>query len=134
MADGLHKHEWRKHGTCSGLDDDEYFSLTLTMAQRIDVALGERLAGLAGRHTNAAALREYAGETAPDIGASLTFHCRTLRDAPPTHRQEPYLVEIRMCVDNDGHQGRPGSPLNCASVKRRDQGCGGGFRIAGDSR
>ena len=26
MAADLHEHEWRKHGGCSGLDDDLYFS------------------------------------------------------------------------------------------------------------
>src|SRR5262245_62109503 len=25
MLDGLHEHEWREHGGCSGLDDDTYF-------------------------------------------------------------------------------------------------------------
>src|SRR5690606_38278540 len=25
---GLHEHEWREHGGCSGLDDDEYFRRT----------------------------------------------------------------------------------------------------------
>jgi len=25
MSDGLHVHEWREHGGCSGLDDDVYF-------------------------------------------------------------------------------------------------------------
>ena len=31
MADGLHEHEWREHGGCSGLDDDEYFHQALEM-------------------------------------------------------------------------------------------------------
>jgi ribonuclease T2 len=133
MADGLHEHEWRTHGTCSGLDDDEYFGVTLDLATRIDRALGARLAELAGRHVSAAALRDYADKADPGIGPTLTFHCRTLRDAPAAHRREPYLMEIRQCVDDDGAAGKPGSPLSCASVRRRDQGCGSGFRVAGPS-
>ncbi len=33
MADGLHEHEWREHGGCSGLDDDEYFRQSLELAR-----------------------------------------------------------------------------------------------------
>ncbi len=130
MADGLHEHEWREHGACSGLDDDHYFGLTLAMATRVDRALGAHLTTLAGRRTSAAALREHADGRDAGIGRTLTFHCRTLRDAPPEHRREPYLVEIRQCVDDDGADGMPGTPIACASVNRRDQGCGPGFRIA----
>ena len=36
MADGLHEHEWREHGGCSGLDDDEYFRQALEIARSID--------------------------------------------------------------------------------------------------
>ena len=130
MADGLHEHEWRKHGTCSGLDDDLYFGLTLAMARRLDEALGERLTTLAGSRTSAAALREVAERANPGIGPTITFHCRTLRGAPPAQRQEPFLVEIRQCVDDDGAAGAPATLLDCAAVGRRDQGCGAGFRIA----
>ena len=33
MADDLHEHEWREHGGCSGLDDDEYFRHALELAR-----------------------------------------------------------------------------------------------------
>ena len=33
MADGLHEHEWREHGGCSGLDDDVYISRALELAR-----------------------------------------------------------------------------------------------------
>jgi ribonuclease I len=134
MADGLHEHEWRRHGTCSGLDDDEYYRHTLELARRLDHALRARLTTLAGRAASAAELREYAELFAPGIGASLTFHCRTLRDAPPDGRGQAYLVEIRQCVDNDGAWGAPRTPLDCQSVERRDQGCGRSFHIAGAAR
>ena len=129
MADGLHAHEWRTHGTCSGLDDDEYFRHTLELARRIDGALREHLTTMAGRSTDSHALRRAADSALPGLGATLTFHCRTLRDAPI--RGEPYLLEIRQCVDNDGARGAPGALLDCAAMKRRDQGCGRSFHIAG---
>jgi hypothetical protein len=63
------------------------------------------------------------------IAFSITFHCRTLRDA---QSRRPYLIEVRQCVDNDGPGGAPGTALACAIVKRRDQGCGQSFLIAGE--
>jgi ribonuclease I len=129
MADGLHEHEWRAHGTCSGLDDDAYFRATLELARNLDGVLRARLTTLAGQVTSARDLREHVDGYEPGLGATLTFHCRTLRNAPPSQRQEPFLVEIRQCVDDDA-DGAPGSPFDCARVKRRDQGCGSAFRIA----
>jgi ribonuclease I len=131
MADGLHEHEWREHGGCSGLDEDEYFQRALDLARNIDAALGARLATLAGEETTAAELRQVADLFHPGIGATLTFHCRVLRDA---HSSQPHLIEVRQCVDNDGPNGAPRTPLDCATVKRRDQGCGQRFRIAGIRR
>jgi len=130
MADGLHEHEWREHGGCSGLDDDEYFRQALELSRTIDAALGARLATLAGEETTAVALRETADLFHPGLGATLTLHCRVLRDEPG----QPHLIEVRQCVDNDGPEGAPRTPLDCATVKRRDQGCGQHFRIAGTRR
>jgi ribonuclease T2 len=131
MADGLHEHEWRRHGTCSGLGDDDYYRHTLELARRIDTALSHHLTTIAGRRSTAAALRAQADRASPGLGATLTFHCRVLRDAPPDKRGEAYLLEIRQCVDDDGEGGAPGTPLACAAVQRRDQGCGREFHIAG---
>lgn len=134
MADGLHEHEWRSHGRCSGLEDDEYFRHTLELARRVDGVLRARLTTLAGEITSAGELREYADSYQAGLGATLTFHCRNLKNAPAGHRGEPYLFEIRQCVDDDGANGAPATLLDCASVQRRDQGCGKGFRIAGATR
>ena len=130
MADGLHQHEWRTHGGCSGLDDDDYFRHALDLARRLDGALGATLTTRAGDVATAAELRGIAEAFSPGLGRTLTFHCRTLRDGPG----RPYLIEIRQCVDNDGPGGAPGTALACAMVKRRDLGCGGSFLIAGGSR
>jgi ribonuclease I len=128
MADDLHEHEWREHGGCSGLDDDDYFRHALTLARRIDGALRATLTTRAGGEAGAGELRGIADMFSPGLGPTLTFHCRTLRDAAG---RRPYLMEIRQCVDNDGPGGAPGTALACAIVKRRDQGCGDSFRIAG---
>ena len=129
MADGLHQHEWRTHGGCSGLDDDDYYRRTLELARGVDAALGAKLTTLAGRETTAAELREVADLFNPGLGRTLTFHCRALRDGGS---RRPYLLEVRQCVDNDGPGGAPRTALACAIVKRRDQGCGTSFMIAGE--
>lgn len=126
MSDGLHEHEWREHGGCSGLDDDDYFQRTLELARPIEAALAARLATLAGRETSAVELRETAELFRPGIGPTLTFHCRNLRGAGTV----PVLFEVRQCVDNDGPGGAPGTLLDCSTVQRRDQGCGQSFLIA----
>ena len=125
MADGLHEHEWREHGGCSGLEDDVYFSSALNLARDIETLLAARLATVAGGEITAAELRETANLFSPPTGGTFTFHCRTQRGSG----NRPVLFEVRQCVDNDGPGGAPGTPLDCASVKRRDQGCGSSFLV-----
>jgi ribonuclease I len=129
VADDLHQHEWREHGGCSGLDDDDYFRHALDLARHMDAALRAILTTHAGGELTAGELRGIADMFEPGLGRTLTFHCRTLRDAAS---RRPYLIEVRQCVDNDGPGGAPGTPLACAVVKRRDQGCGESFLIAGE--
>jgi ribonuclease T2 len=130
MADGLERHEWREHGGCSGLDDDQYYRAALGLARTLDSALSARLTTLAGRETTPAELREAADAFQPGIGRTFTLHCRTLRGSGG----RAVLMEVRQCVDNDGAGGAPGTLLDCASVDRRDQGCGGGILIEGRER
>lgn len=131
MRADLHVHEWRKHGGCTGLEDDDYFRRSLALTRELDSALAARLTTMAGREASARELREYADEFQPGLGATLVFQCRTLRDAPAAQRNRPFLIEVRQCVDNDGPGGAPGTPLDCATLERRDQGCGKSFFIAG---
>jgi ribonuclease T2 len=128
-ADGLHEHEWREHGGCSGLDDDQYFARTLELAQVLDAALAAKLTTLAGRESTARELRDTADRSHPGLGATLTLHCRELRGSG-----RAVLIEIRQCVDDDGPGGAPGTLLDCATVDRRDQGCGASFEVAGGMR
>ena len=130
MTDGLHEHEWREHGGCSGLDDDAYFRHTLDLARRVDAALGDRLTTLAGSETSAAELRRVADERQAGFGRTITFHCRVPRGAGQESRGRPWLFEVRQCVDDDGAGGAPATLLDCASVNRCDQGCGERFFIA----
>ncbi len=128
MSSGLHQHEWRTHGGCSGLGDDEYFQRALELARRVDAALAPELTTRAGQTMTPAELRAAADRFEAGLGATLTFHCRTPRAA--VERGRPLLYEVRQCVDDDGANGGPGAPLSCASMNRRDQGCGQSFLVA----
>jgi ribonuclease T2 len=130
MKSGLHIHEWREHGTCSGLTGNEYFRATLDLARRMDDSLRQTLTNYAGREVSPDELRDAMSATHPGFARTFTLHCRTLRDARPELRDRAFLVEVRQCVDDDGAGGAPGTPIDCGSVNRRDQGCGGSFRIA----
>lgn len=131
MTDGLHEHEWREHGGCSGLADDEYFRHTLALARRVDAALGDTLTTFAARETSAAELRRVADRYARGFGDTLTFHCRVPEGARGESRDRPWLFEVRQCVDDDGAGGAPATALRCESVNRRDQGCGARFFVPG---
>jgi len=126
MAEGLHDHEWRKHGSCSGLDDDAYYRRTMDLARELRSALAAKLTTLAGGETSARELREAANQFQPGIGATITLHCRTLEGSGG----RPVLMEIRQCIDNDGPGGAPLTLLDCEREGRRDQGCGASFLIA----
>ena len=96
----------------------------------MDAALRPELTTLAGRETTSDALRAAADRYSPGLGATFTLQCRTLRNAPARFRNRPYLIEVRQCIDDDGANGVPDTRLDCATVNRRDQGCGKSFRIA----
>ncbi len=129
VVDGLENHEWSKHGTCTGLSADDYFGSAMRLAERVNAAVGPAIRNAAGGSVDAAALRAAANTSQAGMGDSLTFVCKNLRGAPEGQRRRPYLMEVRVCIDNDGPAGAPQSLMQCAAVQRRDQGCGGSFQI-----
>ena len=128
-GEGLDVHEWRKHGTCSGLDAETYYQAALDATERANRMLAGAIRQHTGRSVDAATLRAAADAVEPGFGRSLVFMCKNLRSPDPQIRSRPYLYEVRVCVDNDGASGSPGTLLQCATVGRRDQGCGAQFWI-----
>jgi ribonuclease T2 len=129
LTEGLAEHQWRKHGSCSGLSMSRYFEVAMAFTERSNAALGSVVLEHAGQRVSASTLRAAANEAVPGFAQSVVFMCKNLRSRDPKKRARPYLYEVRVCVDNDGPGGEPGSLLSCASVRRRDQGCGTSFWI-----
>jgi ribonuclease T2 len=128
-ADGLAEHEWSKHGRCTGLDPDRYFTAAVDWTQQINAALGAAVRDSVGRRSSVATLRAAANAVHPRIGDSLVFVCKNLQHAPAAQQRRHFLIEVRACLDNAGPDGAPQSLLRCADVQRRDQGCGDSFEI-----
>ncbi len=125
-ADCLDRHEWAKHGSCSGLDMQGYFSESIKLVERANRAVGDVLASHAGREVALDTLRDALRKHDPALLESVTFDCRTPRSDSPA-RRKTMLREVRVYfqVLPDG---RPGEPMNFrdAGVKHFNSGCQAG--------
>lgn len=128
-ADGLVAHEWRTHGVCTDLTAEDYFKAAIRWTSQVDVALGPAIRQAAGGSLDAATLRATAQAKLSGLGESMVFVCKNLPNLPPDRRRPAHLAELRLCLSADGADGAPGQLLNCANMRRRDQGCGDRFLI-----
>jgi len=86
-SEGLVHHQWRKHGTCSGLDAPEYFAAVRRAAERVSIPPGlSRLAETT--RVRPAVLREAFIRANPGLaGNGIYVRCR---------RED--LVDVRICM------------------------------------
>jgi ribonuclease T2 len=125
-ADCLERHEWAKHGSCSGLGMEAYFSESIRLAERVNRALGAALASHAGREVGLDTLRAEIRRHAPELLDSTVFDCRTPRSDSPARRR-PMLREVRVFF-RALPDGRPGAPMDFrdAGVRHYNSGCPAG--------
>lgn len=100
--EGLVRHQWRKHGTCSGQSPEDYFALVRTVREKVTVPPG--LATLSEPiDVRPAVLREAFLTANPWIeNAGLFVHCRG-----------GDLVDVRICLAPDL------TSTACPNVRRR---------------
>ncbi|MBZ0216193.1 MAG: ribonuclease T2 [Fimbriimonadaceae bacterium] len=91
---GLIIHQWRKHGTCSGLSQRDYFALTRRLFERITIP-ARYIRPTSHIFTSPAQMRHDFLATNLDLDDDeLTIHCGNRRD-------RGNLSEIRICFDRD---------------------------------
>jgi ribonuclease T2 len=123
-ADCLDRYQWAKHGSCSGLSEADYFSVSAALTERVNRALGEEIARHQGREVSLAFLREVLARADPALKDAVTFDCQTPRTPTPAKRR-PMLREVRIHFERNSATGAPGQPLPYAraGVKHYNSGC-----------
>ena len=130
IADGLAGHEWRKHGTCSGLSAKSYFMSAIDWTERLNAALSSVLKLASGKQMAAAGLKSAANSVLPGLGPAITLHCRNIKTDDASVRGKPVLLELRVCLQK-GANNAPDALIECAAFDRIDQGCGERFVVDG---
>jgi ribonuclease T2 len=130
IADGLAGHEWRKHGTCSGLSAKAYFGTAIDWTERVNAALSSVLKLASGKQMAAAGLKSAANTVLPGLGQAMTLHCRNIKTDDASMRGKPVLLELRVCLQK-GANNTPDALIECAAFDRIDQGCGERFVVDG---
>lgn len=107
-SDGLAFHQWRKHGTCAGMNAQDYFDQTRTAFA--NVALPERISAADDRLRIAPADLLAAFRSAnPDVGEDMAV--LTCRDS--------MAQEIRLCLTHDLTPRRCDSDLLARNCRAR---------------
>ena len=99
-ASCLDRHEWIKHGSCAGIDADEYFADTVRLAAAIQATpLGEAIAENIGRYVTPQQLTNaFEAAFGAGSGRAMTLVC-TGRGGTV------YLSEIRIALAPDALKG-----------------------------
>ncbi|MBV9654238.1 MAG: hypothetical protein JOZ42_06710 [Acetobacteraceae bacterium] len=102
-ADGLDRYEWRKHGTCSGLDPAAYFSALITAAKEADRVIGGAIQshGWFGRPVPIAELLDAVSETNPALARSIVVNCRFRRKGAGESGGAAVIQDIRVVLSRD---------------------------------
>ena len=77
VASGLERHEWWKHGTCSGLPANDYFESAVLLTRQVQRStLAQLIQRSAGKSVERKALlAAFAQEFGTDAGRALTLDC-----------------------------------------------------------
>ncbi|MGQ0622217.1 MAG: ribonuclease T2 family protein [Panacagrimonas sp.] len=87
---GLVQHQWKKHGSCSGLDPDAYFTRVEQAMQ--SVMLPDKfMSGRANQRISKTQLEK----------AFLELNAGWAQDAITIECRSHYLTELRLCLDQD---------------------------------
>lgn len=93
----LDRHEWIKHGTCTGLDGDAYFDTALHLLREVEATqLANLLRANIGREVSRRdLLQAWERDFGPGTADALEITCRN-------DGQRAYLLELRLALRPDG--------------------------------
>ena len=101
VADGLERYEWRRHGTCSGLTPEAYFSAVVRLAEQADATIGAALrdGGMLGHEMKVDDLIAAVAAKDASLAAAMVVSCRFPREDGGSSRA--YVQEIRLVLSKD---------------------------------
>lgn len=101
VADGLDRYEWRRHGACSGLSPDAYFTAVVRLAERANATIGAALrdGGMLGQEVRVDDLLAAVAAREPALAAAMIVSCRFPREDGGAARA--YVEEIRLVVSKE---------------------------------
>ncbi|MGL5812226.1 MAG: ribonuclease T2 family protein [Aeromonas sp.] len=108
----LYRHEWQKHGTCSGLDQPQFHQLASTLREKVAVPAAYQAPAQPLRKS-----REQLKQDLVEANAWLSKDSITLACADGGR----FLREIYVCIDKDGESAVPCSD---EMRKREARSCG----------
>jgi ribonuclease T2 len=95
---GLERYEWRKHGTCSGLAPDAYFTTVVHLAQRANDTIGAvmREQQMLGQQLRIADLLGAVAQHDPALASAIVVDCKY-----PRGGGHALVNEIRVVLSKD---------------------------------
>ena len=115
---GLQRYEWRKHGTCSGLSSEVYFSTLAELGRHANETIGVALRDghMLGGRMRLTDLVVAASVKDPSLGRAIIVDCRS-----PRGGGDALVDEIRVTLSKDFR------PIPASSVGLgQNSGCPGG--------
>ncbi|CAN0006084.1 unnamed protein product [Ectocarpus sp. 12 AP-2014] len=107
--DSFWEHEWTKHGTCTGLSMEEYFSTAVSLLQRRFVTPPQLAENVGGQTTRVDLEDAYGGE------GMAVLDCRG----------KVHLNQVYLCLEPDPETHLPGEQVACPpAVVAHDDTCG----------
>lgn len=91
----LARYEWRKHGTCSGLESERYFAVAAGLVEQANATIGPILLA-SGGSVRLADVQQRLAATDPALAAAIILDCRFARGGGGA-----LLEEVRLTLGRD---------------------------------